>query len=454
MNKFLKQKYLKFMSGNIRTVKLKKNILGSFFVRSGSIIIGFIMIPIVLNYLDQTRYGIWLTLASFLEWFGFFDIGLGAGLRNKLAESLAHKNFEKARTYISTTYGMMVLIFGLIGLIISILNPFIDWTKVLNTPASMKSELSLLALIVLMFFLSRFILKLIQTILLADQRTALSGLIEPIGKLLTLATVLILTKTTEANIIYLGTAISVSPVLILLLFSIYLFGKDYKHLTPSYKYFDSRFIKPLLSLGIQFFFIRIASLILTQTSRIIIAQYFGPEEVIPFHLSNKYFSIAAMLFTILITPLWSAHTEAYAKGDISWIKNTTRKLVNIWGLISIFTVLMLIFSNLFFKIWVGSEINVPFKLSLFFAIYFILFNFGGVFNMFINGVGKIRLQLYSLMGGAILFLPMVYLFISIFKMGIEGLVVAMIIANIYSPIIAPIQYYKIINNKDTGIWTK
>ena len=72
--------------------KAKRHIIYSFGIQGLSILIGLLYVPLLLNYLTQEKYGIWLTLTSILGWFSYFDIGLGNGLRNKLAESIALGN--------------------------------------------------------------------------------------------------------------------------------------------------------------------------------------------------------------------------------------------------------------------------------------------------------------------------------------------------------------------------
>ena len=106
-----------FFKGHERTVRAKKNIIASVFIKGVSIIIGFLMIRVTLNYLDQTKYGIWLTLTSFMAWFAFFEIGLGKGLQNKLAEALALKDTILARKYVSTTYALIGIVFSTVALI-------------------------------------------------------------------------------------------------------------------------------------------------------------------------------------------------------------------------------------------------------------------------------------------------------------------------------------------------
>ena len=442
----------KFFKGHERSVKAKKNIIASFAVKGVSIVIGFLMVRVVLGYLDQTKYGIWLTLSSFITWFSFFEIGLGSGLKNKLAEALAVKNYNLAKTYISTTYAILSIVIGVVALLFFIANIFIDWTLILNTDQSLTSELSTLALIVFGFFFIRFVIKLINIVLVADQRPAIANAFGPIGNLIALVLIYVLTKTTNGSLIYLGWTLSVTPILVLIVATLYFYKKDYKNIAPSISFVKLRYAKDLLNLGVKFFVLQIVGLVIYQSSNIIIAQYFGPSEVTTYNIAYKYFSILMMVFTIIISPFWAAYTEAWVKKDIIWIKNTVNKLLKIWILMCVGGVIMLYFSENFYKLWVGDKVIVPFNLSFVLLIYFITFTFGGVFNMFINGVGKVKLQMYSSIVGAVLFIIVAITLIKHTSLGISGLVIASIISNFNGIIIAPIQYKKIINNKATGIW--
>lgn len=443
-----------FFQGHERTVKAKKNIIASVFIKGLSMIIGFLMVPITLDYLDQTTYGIWLTLTAFFGWFSFFEVGLGNGLKNKLAEALAVKDYTLGRIYVSTTYAILTIIVSIIAILFFAGNFFIDWTKILNTDAALLHQLTNLTFIVFGFFFIRFVIQLLSIVLFADQRPAVANVFGPIGNLLILISIYILTKTTEGSLIYLGWVLSVIPVLVLLIASLYFYNNDYKKIAPSLKFVKMEYAKDLLNLGLKFFLIQIIGLIVYQSSNFIIAQYFGPEEVTVYNIGYKYFSIIMMAFTIIVAPFWSAYTEAWVKNDIIWIKNTVKKLIMIWAGLGIMGILMLFFADQFYYLWVGDEVIVPFKLSLVLLIYFITYNFGGIFVMFINGVGKIRLQMYSSVIGALLFISIALLLIKYYEVGVIGLVIASTLSNFYGVIIAPIQYYKLVNNKAKGIWTK
>ena len=67
----------------------RKNILFSFLLKAIGMITMFLMVPLSINYLGSTYYGIWITISGIVGWAGMFDIGFNHGLRNHLAEAWA-----------------------------------------------------------------------------------------------------------------------------------------------------------------------------------------------------------------------------------------------------------------------------------------------------------------------------------------------------------------------------
>jgi O-antigen/teichoic acid export membrane protein len=438
--------------GHERSVNAKKNIMASLVIKGISILISLFLVPLTIHYLNPTKYGIWLTLSSIIGWLGFFDIGFGNGLRNKFAESVAIGKHELARVYVSTTYAILSIIIASVLILFFIINPFLDWSKILNTPAGMSGELSVLALIVFVFFCLQFVLQLITTVLTANQQPAKASLFNLIGSLFSLTVIFILTKTTSGNLIYLGTAFGFAPILVLGISSFWFYSNGYRCYAPSIKFVKFNYARDLMSLGVKFFILQIAAVIIYQTSNIIISQLFGPAQVTPYNIAYKYFSIIPMGFGIIMMPFWSAFTEAWTKNDIDWIKNTVNRLVKIWAVLSIVAVLMLIFSNFIYRMWVGKEIVVPIGMSAVMASYVIVNAWCGIYSQFLNGVGKIKLQLYSGLLGALINIPLAIFLGKHF--GISGVVLSTFLLAVVSGIWSPVQYYKLINNKAKGIWNR
>ena len=130
----IKKSINSFLSGHQRSVKAKKNIIASFFLKGISILINLILIPLTIDYLNPTNFGIWITLTSIIAWFNYFDIGLGNGLRNKLAAAKAKGDIELGQVYISTTYALITIIAVVFFILFTIINPFLNWGEIFNCP--------------------------------------------------------------------------------------------------------------------------------------------------------------------------------------------------------------------------------------------------------------------------------------------------------------------------------
>jgi O-antigen/teichoic acid export membrane protein len=316
----------------------------------------------------------------------------------------------------------------------------------------MAGELSVLALIVFGFFSLQFVLRLITTLLTANQQPAKASVFDFLGSLFSLCLIYILTKITSGNLIYLGAVFSLTPVLVLASSSIWFYTHQFKRYAPAIKYVRFRYARDLMSLGIKFFVIQMAVVVLYQTSNIIIAQLFGPEQVTPYNIAYKYFSIITMAFSIIMMPFWSASTEAWIKKDIFWIKNAVKKLIIIWLLFGISTIIMLFSANFIYKLWVGKEIKVSLSISVVIAVYVLINSWNTIFIQFLNGVGKIKLQFYLSILGALINIPLAVILGK--HLGIYGVLLSTCLLGVVNAIWSPIQYMKIINNRAKGIWNK
>lgn len=442
-------------SGQERSIRAKKNILTSVFIKGGSIGVSLLLVPLTINYVSPSHYGIWLTLSSVVAWFSFFDIGLTQGLRNKFAESKANNDPETAQKYVSTAYGILGIIFLSLLLLFLVINPFLNWSSMLNLNPDLQNEVAKLAIIVFTYFCLQFILKIITTIFIADQQPAKASLIDFAGQLLSLLCVVILVKTTEGSLINLGLALCIPPIVALLGANFFFFNGKYKAYRPKFSKIRLNYARSLFSLGLVFFVIQGAAIIQFETANIIISRNFGPEDVTSFNIVYKYFGILNMGFVIFLSPFWSASTEAFLRNDIDWIRNSMRKynLLNILFITA--GAVMLIFSGYMYDLWLGKDVVIiSFKMSLWGFIYFSILIYESKYVSFLNGISALKLQFWTSMFSPFLFIGLVYLFINYYNMGVYSLFLASIIANFNGFIVAPLQYHMIVVRNKKGIWIK
>ena len=446
-------RYLKKYSSD-RTQKANWNTFLSLFFRGASILLSFTLVPLTIDYIKPDIYGVWLTLSSLVGWIAMLDIGISNGLKNKLSESLAAKNYAQGKMYVSTTY--LIIGFIAIGLvcIYLIFHQLVNWQSVFNSPFISENKLRKVVSIVAILFLLKFVADIINVVAAAFQMVAVSSFLLFLSNLGLTLSVWILSKTTEPNLVFLAVCLSLIPLLITVISSLFLFNTSFKNVKPSLKKINFKQSRGILSLGWQFFVLQIVVIIIFQTDNIIIAQFFEPKQVTNFNVAYKYYSILAIVFSIVIAPYWTAFNEAYFKNEISWIKSSIRKLITFFLASILASILMIAVSASFFRMWVGNEVKISISLSIWLCLYIAIMNWSSIFSNFLNGIGKIRLQmiLAPLVGVINIFLSI--FFIKVWHLDIISIPIANLLSLSIGAFLGFYQYKKIISNNATGIWNK
>ena len=435
-----------------RSLLVRKNIYFSVLIKGFSILVSLLLVPLTLNFLSVYEFGVWLTLSSIFTWINYFDIGLGNGLRNRLTESFAEGNTKLGQIYISTTFFILSLIITVVFLIFLVFQPYLNWAKILNTDPLKVADLNRVIIFSFAFFCINFLFKIIGIVYTAAQKPAINDLITLLGSLLSLIVIYILTKTTNGTLMLVALTFSAAPVFVLLVAYPITFYGYFRKFSPKWSAVKPYYARDLMNLGAQFFVLQISGLIIFGTSNIIISRVLGPEQVTPYNIAFKYFSIATMIFNIIIAPMWSASTDAFTKGDLLWIKNTMKIMLKISIISTIGVFVLILAANIAYHLWIGATVIIPFKLTFWMGLYTIVLLWSTCFSTFLFGIGKLKVQLINTVFASCLFIPMA-LWLSRF-MGISGIVVALCIINLSGAVLNPIQYYKIISGKASGIWNR
>ena len=441
-------------TGSERSIIVKKNIFLSLLLKGASILLSLLIVPLTINYVHPDQYGFWLTLSSLVAWVSYFDLGLGQGLRNRYAESKALGQYDMMSKYISTAYALMAIIFSTVFIVFVFCNMFVDWVALLNISNVTNETCRSLMVILVGFFCLNMVFKVTNFVLLGDQQTAFSSLIIVIEQILSLVFIYVISKLTESNLLYLATITAGVPVLVLFITTCFVYTSKgtLQKCCPSFKKIDFKLSGSLLGIGVKFFLIQLSLLLIFQVVNIIISRNCGQDMVAQYQLSYKYFNMIYMLSTIIMTPYWSAFTDAYTMGDFVWMKSTYKKLNKILLLCILMSIFMLVLSPIFFKIWINNSISIPLQMHICMAFYIFAMIFASVRMYILNGLGKVTLQYMIYMFFAIVSIPMMNYLSHI--VGVYGILIFLSSVYLTQGFIGNIQINKLLNNKSNGIWNK
>jgi O-antigen/teichoic acid export membrane protein len=316
----------------------------------------------------------------------------------------------------------------------------------------MSEELSKLTMIIFSFFCLQIVFKTINTVLMADQRPAVSSFINTISQIIILGIIYVLTKTSDGSLLSLGWVLSGVPLVVLLLATIYFYLNDYKYLMPKIKFVDFKYAKDIVKLGFNFFLIQISVIVIYQTNNIIIAQVGSPEDVTVFNVAYKYISLALMIFTIIVAPFWSAFTEAYTKNDFLWMKSTVKKLRIISYFLILFLIVLVFTANTFYEFWVGDSVFISTKITIIVAIYVAMLIIVSLNTQVLNGIGKIKVQLITYSFSTIFHIPLA-LFLGD-RFGIMGVLSSAIFFYIIIATFSVFQVNHLLKGYKKGLWGK
>ena len=436
-----------------RSSLLQKNILASFLIKGWSALIVLLLVPATLHCLGDYKNGIWLTISSLLLWIDNMDIGLGNGLRNKIAEYIAHGEHERTRSLISSTFAMLTCIIIPVLFILLLLIAISDPYTVFNATPSKVGHLDQVLMVTVTLVCTSFIFKLIGNFYMGMQLPAVSNLLIALGQTLALIGTYIVLYSGSHSMMLIALVNTGAPLLVYLLAYPYTFFYKYPRLRPSFKLINFKEARAVINMGVQFFIMQISGVILFMTSNLLISNLFTPALVTPYQITYRYFSLMLVTFTVICMPFWNATTDAYERGDMQWIRNATRKLrLMIIGIIVCMTV-MVILSPWVYSIWIGDSVTIDIRMSIVMASYIFILIYSMRYSYFINGIGKLRLQLIFTTVAAILFIPLAYL-TTRFTHSIIWFMIVMCLVNIPSLIVNRIQFNKLINGKANGIWMK
>lgn len=396
-----------------------KSMFANLTIKGFSLILSYIYTPLLLTYLGSEKYGLWATVLSVTVWINHCDIGIGGGLRNILTQEITKNKLEEAKKSVSTAYAVLSILSFSIWLILTIVTLTFGWKNIYNT----QIDIDMAMVISYSFICINFILALVNVVLYALQISEQIAFVNLLGGIINIVGTLVLTRTANANLIYVAIVYGLSLSLPLAVNNFRIFSK-FRWSIPSIAYFDSRKVKPLVSLGIIFFIMQLGGLMMFSTDNIIISRLFGSSEVTTAEISSKLLGLVKGFYVAMVIPVWGRTAKAITTKDFGWLRKMYTQLMAFLLLFGGMLVILFFFFQPITKLWLGQELYYDTGMLIVIAAGTYAEMINSSFSNMLNGLGKIKVQMCFAIFQVIINIPLSIILAVNFDMKVTGVKLA------------------------------
>lgn len=371
--------------------------------RGTTVLIGLVTLPLTSHYLGKERFGLWLTLSSFITWVSIADLGLSNSLINALSTADGKNDRTQAQHAVASAFWMTTAVVAILILVTVFAVPLLNWPSVFNvTSPEAVREIAPALLVIFLFCALRLPSSIINSVYQGYQEgyvyqlwNALSGALGAAG--------LIVAIKLQAGLAWLTIAFLGSMLLADLLSAIYLFGWRREWLLPRWKFFDWQQATGLLRQGGQFWVAQMSAVMMLQTSLLMVSMIFGASETAGFGTTLRLFGLIGAVQTAFVAPLWAAYGEAAAQRDYGWLSQTFKRSISISLLWSLPAALaMFVAAPWLFKLLVTSDVTADWQLRLAVMASEVINSVARCVSTLLNGLGTVRSQaIFGPVGGVV-----------------------------------------------------
>jgi O-antigen/teichoic acid export membrane protein len=359
-----------------------------------------ISIPLTFQYLGSERFGLWMTISSFIVMLGVVD--LGNGLINLLADALARNDREAASTYVASTAFVTGTIAIILLIVFALVYPWVSWGWLFNVSSELgKSEAGSTVAIVVWCAAVNLPLGVVLRVRMGQQKWFINNLYEGIGSVSGLGGMLLVIAF-GGSLPWLAAAASGIPLLATLANGVDLFWFRCPWLWPRWKCVTIAASKKVFGLGISFFVLQFAVAVTYSSDNLIAAQLLGIESVAEYAVAMRLFAFASIIPALILSPLWPAYCEAWGRGDLPWVKKTLMTSLMLAFLTSgVAALLLTAFGPIILQLWVSSGLTISLILLIGLGVWSVVGACGNALTIFLNGAHVIRFQVATTMMTAI-----------------------------------------------------
>ena len=356
-------------AGRVRRARLTS--ASSILAQGIAFVVGLVSVPLTVSYLGPERYGMWITLSSFLTWLTLADLGLGGnGLINTLADANGRDDRQLGRELVATAFWSLAGIAGVFVIGGALALPFVPLEALFRPSAhGVMSELQWAVGLAFGSWFLALPLNTVTAVFYGYQEGYLSNTWAVVGSLASLLALVVVTHI-HGGLVELVLALCGVRLAVAVAGGIYLFAWHRPWLMPAPTAVTRRAFSRLFSLGVRYQVAQIAGIGMFHSQPFIITQALGPTQVGIFAVAYRLTTFPLQLIQIFTFPLMPAYGEARARQDWTWIRATLRRSFTASAVgISCMALAMVIFARPIARLWVGPGMEPDQSLVLALVLY-------------------------------------------------------------------------------------
>lgn len=363
------------------------------FARAVTILTSLATIPMTVTYLGSERFGLWMTISSFVGLLAFADLGVGNGLINAISSASGRDDRSDVRCSISNAAALLAGLAAVLLMLQMLAGLLVDWSHLFGLKdavavAEVRPALGSFAVCLAI----GLPLSVVQRTQLGLQLGFINGLWQAAGSLLGLAGVFLAIRA-QAGLPWLVSALLGGPLIATAVNAAVFFGRTAPDLLPRARDVTRRRLGLLLRLGVLFLVLQLAAALAYASDNLIAAHLLGAQAVGDYAIAAKLFSVSSIIVSMLLQPLWPAYGEAMAQGDIAWARSTLRRATILAAAVAASIAVVISASFQWVTLlWVHRPVDAPAILLLGFALWAVVDAVGQSLAMFLNGAHVVRVQ--------------------------------------------------------------
>ena len=313
-----------------------------------------VSLPLALRYLGAERYGVWATIISIAVWVNLLDLGITNTLTNHISSAFALNDKASAARYFTNALALTTGLAAIAGAAFAFLLPHVNWIALLNVGPNVHAvEVRSTIAVAVGLMLLGLPCNLATRLLAGYQELHRSNFAMCGGALAGVAGLAlgVMLRVTMPVLFVLSAGCLTLTNLVLLLATV-AWSKSW--LLPRPSLLDAGVMKELLSSGSSFFLIQVAGVIVLSSDNVIVSHYLGAAEVTPYSVTWRLVGLTALLQSLIFPALWPAYTEAYARGDYTWVRRTFAIVMKGTIMLNlVFAAVLVVFGRALIRLWAG-----------------------------------------------------------------------------------------------------